>query len=312
MTHTPLPTTAWFALTLTSLGFTLGAPSPATAQEGLTRFEDVEVETLSPQDIAGGLTVESPNKVIRKPKTLPEPPEDTQLRATRTQLASHVLQIVSVRTPPPPYEQKPTVTTGHAVWVQGEGDDASPHLITTGDWLQGAEAIYLIPSDANAITIAPGTQNARAAQFRNIDEVVADRVAERLEKDRAQWTDVSLTHYDKWRNLAELTLPDEVAPPKTGLRLFDTETEPLPYIYGYSPMAPEQLTPANILPTKAEDESLQFYFQTSYTAILGAPLVSPDGRLIVLNALRHPKHPERSLAVPPGAIAQFLTARDDS
>lgn len=284
--------------------------SPAGAQDDeLPRFEEITIKEVSPEDLAGGVTVESPNKVVRKPLAMPTPPRDDVLEATRQRLVGRVVQIVAVRTPPQPYEQIPTLTRGHGVWLSLKAGGADPVLVTTRDWLEGAQTIYLVPPDE----LPEEDASARQPTQRRLIDVTAGRKDERaLERAREDYAPLQLEHADRWRNLAALAPKTaagrELAPP-AGLALFDTEDEPLSHLYGFTPLRPDHMEPATILPEKAKEEALAFYFQTSWPVILGAPLVAADGRVVVLNALRHPEEPARALAIPPGALREFVAAR---
>ena len=126
-----------------------------------------------------------------------------------------------------------------------------------------------------------------------------------VEAAARDYTAAKLHAVDSFRGLAHLKVE---SPRDTGLALFDTKTEALPYLYGYSPYAPELLVPTTILPREDKEEYLAYFFQTSYQGISGAPIVARDGRVVMLSALRHPKNPKRGLAIPPGSLRQFVQA----
>ncbi len=284
---------------IATLTFFVGL-SPSQAQEPLPRF-DVKETRVDPTEAAPAL--EDPMRAIKRPLSLSLPPRDSALEATARRIAPAIVTVLAVKTPPRPFQQIPTVTRGHGVFISGD-EGEPPVLISTLDWLEGAEAIYLAPPvirevyDNRAGLILPTQTTARDVTVGAID-------ADFLEENRAQLTPLKLTRPDRSRNLTQLT-GERVIPPAKGLALYDL-SKPIAHTYSYTQLVkPERLAVVNIAPTRPAEEGVQFYFQVSACASLGAPILSASGELLMLTVMRHPQDPKLTLTIPPGALRHYL------
>jgi hypothetical protein len=291
--------------------FLMALPAMANAQQpdkknkdGIPRFEELTIERVSPEDLADGVTIEDPTRVIKRPTKLPRPPSDTELAETRARVSKYVVEVVAIHMPPRPYRQVPRIFRGHGVWITPPGAN-TPVLITTLDWLEGARELYMLPAGESGPDTRKRSRLPATTDTYKLDAMTAGYEAKNFEKHKRKYKPVKLVVGDRHRNLAMLSAPSEHTP-STGLELFDVENEALSTVYGYSPQRPEQLTAAAILPSQPQEEALSYYFQTSYVGILGAPLLSRDGRVVVINAIHHPEDATRSLAIPPGSLRYFL------
>ena len=280
------------------------AQQPKNSKDGIPRFEELTIERVSPEDLADGVTIEDPTRVIKRPAKLPRPPSDVELAQTRALVSRHVIEVVAIHMPPRPYRQVPRIYRGHGVWLLPPGKN-TPVLITTLDWLEGAKELYMLPAGESGPDTSKRSRLPATTDTYNLDAMTAGYEAKNFEKHKRKYKPVKLVVGDRHRNLAMLSVPEGLTP-STGLALFDVETEALATVYGYSPQRPGEITAAAILPSQPQEEALSYYFQTSYVGILGAPLVSRDGRVVVINAIHHPEDATRSLAIPPGALRYFL------
>lgn len=288
------------------------APGPVADGDGVVRLKDQQVVRLRPEDIPMTLTGESPVRVIQRVGALPRPPSLADLQKLQEKLKPRVFELVAVVQPPAPYRSAPMVYRGHAFWISDREGGARPVLISTMYWLEHATALYIVPSHLTRGAL--DSQGKQKTPFVSLDSAMAGSAdIERLEREREQYIPVKIVKADRWRNLVQLDGADArkplVAPKEGGLLVFDTLHNPLSYAFGYSPLAGDLITPAAILPKKAEEEELSFYFQTTYPGVLASPLVTQDGEVIVVNAMHHPKNHTISLAVPPLAFRHFVRER---
>lgn len=299
-----------FALAALALCWALpaSAQQPAsdsliTGKDGVSRFDGVKVDTITPKDLSDGVTIESAAQVIKRPLTLAPPPDEDALKATVTHLIPRVVQLVAIQMPPEPFAQIPVIARGHGVWVQaGE----APMLISSLFWLEDASEVYLVPHDASAIKrVVRGVRRAQGASEVATRSVTVSDDARAFEREKRQYTRISPVRRDRHRNLVAFEVP-EAARPESGLALFDT-SRPLGSLYGYVPQHATALSPANILPQAPAEPALKFYFMSDFPGVLGAPLVTQEGELVVLNAMRHPKLAGIALAIPPHALKHFIT-----
>lgn len=278
--------------------------APERGDDGVLRFKNVAIKEITPTGL-DKLQLEEPTSMIRDARSLPEPPSAEQLSELTRTMAANVVRVAALHMPPQPYEQIPMIYYGHAVWLSAKEDGSDPVLVSTSDWLDGAQEIYVIPPDEDTLS-ADTDYTKRDATTISLRAATSGKKQLREFKRAARdYTAAKLHAVDSFRGLAHLKVE---SPRDTGLALFDTKKEALPYLYGYSPYAPELLVPTTILPREDKEEYLAYFFQTSYQGISGAPIVARDGRVVMLSALRHPKNPKRGLAIPPGSLRQFVQA----
>lgn len=278
--------------------------APERGEDGVLRFKDVTIKEVSPTGL-DKLQLEEPTSMIRDARALPEPPSADQLGALTVTMAANIVRVAALHMPPQPYEQIPMIYYGHAVWLSAKEDGSDPVLVSTSDWLDGAREIYVIPPDEETLSADTDYTRRDATTFSLQSATSGKQRVRDFKRAARNYTPVKLQAVDTFRGLALLETKDQRG---AGLALFDTKKEALPYLYGYSPYAPELLVPTTILPREDKEEYLAYFFQTSYQGISGAPVVARDGRVVMLSALRHPKNPKRGLAIPPGALRQFVQA----
>ncbi|QDG49826.1 hypothetical protein FIV42_03445 [Persicimonas caeni] len=276
----------------------------------MRQFDSVTVEKVKPTDLPQ-TTKPGADTIIRtESDELPKPVTKEGLRKIVEHLDKHVVQVVSVQTPPKPYRQVPMVHHGHALWVTPPNGGA-PVLVSPLSWLREADEVFILPQKvAGEVDVETSWKSRR----RSLASVTAGNKGEKwLDKHRDKLVAVEPHRPDKHRNLVIL-LPDEgqITAPSTGIELFDYENKALFRLYGFSPFFGKSLTQTTMKPTHPEDRALAFYWQTAYPAILGAPLVSQDGKLVAINTFRHPKKEKLFLAIPTGAIASYLTPDEES
>ncbi|TXD38517.1 hypothetical protein FRC98_06445 [Lujinxingia vulgaris] len=275
----------------------------------LQSFEDVRIERIRPHElseITPGLG--RPEIATAESADLPRPLNREELERLRAIANTRTSLIMALVMPPRPYRQVPMVYIGHAVWVQ-PAPDRAPILMSTSDWLTDAKQIFLI-DDATAAAMrehgiplasrpSPGTSRPSGEGIEDLLKEVGDVLIE-LRADRRE-PNLNLAHLSFVSDEAEAR-----SRPQSGWPLHDTSRPAPPMIFAYSPERPGLIEPVQIHDLRTLDEAFQFYLPTTSTAILGAPLFSNTGRLVALNALRHPERGEVGLAVPPGALKHFV------
>lgn len=289
----------------------VGAYAPhVRAQDGKDRgwvrqFDSVRVEKVKPGDLPKTRKPGSETIIRTESTELPKPVTKEGLRKMVEHLDRRVVQVVSVQTPPKPYRQVPMVHHGHALWLAPPGG-GTPALVSPLSWLKEADAVYVLPrEDAEGVEIETSWKSRR----RTLSSVTAGNKGQKwLDTHKDKLVAVKPHRPDKHRNLVTL-LPEDgsLKAPSSGIEIFDYENKALFRLYGYSPFFGKSLTQTTMKPTHPEDRALAFYWQTAYPAILGAPLVSQDGKLVAINTFRHPKEEKIFLAIPTGAIASYLT-----
>lgn len=283
----------------------------APRRDGVRDFDDVTVERVKPHDLPTQSKPGAPTGIRTRPEDLPRAPTEDKLAKTRDRARDATVRIAKVETPPRPYRQEPRVSFGHAVLVEVPGDDErddqkqSTALITTLDWLAGADAVYVVPASLATNHSEKGDwMKVRRRTLRSVTAGAEGR--EWYEQNREKLLEVELTHRDEHRNLVTLSsdaISDVVDAP---LQLFPYAEKGLFYAYGYSPYFGDAIAQTTIAPTHPEKVALSFYFQTSFPAALGAPIVSDDGRLVTITAFRHPDDANVTLAIPTQAIESYL------
>lgn len=284
------------------------ADAPAPGADGVTRPK-VTVERVTPDGLPNRTLKPQSYDRIRRPTRLPSPPTKAQLNALETTLQDKVVRVIALVMPPQPYRQVPMVYEGHAVWMSQKDAAASPVLVSTLNWLETAQTIYLAPQPK---TPASGGTLQRSKIVKLSDLQTSDAGARTLAHIRANpasYTALKRTSGDRQRNLVELTGVPVKARPAKGLATFDAKATPLSYAYGFTPGATAGLKNTAILAGQAPQEALQYYVQNTYAGILGAPVVSLQAEVIGLNAMRNPAQASVSLAVPHQALRDFVMQR---
>lgn len=271
-------------------------PPAQPPKDGIQRMEEIQVERITPDQLPQGRLNEDPRRVIQRPKRLPRAPTEEDLKRLGELLKPRVVEVMATYMPPQPYRQVPMLYRGHAIWVSAKEDGADPVLVTTQDWLKGAQEIYMVPPSMAR------QDNAKLghANIVTLESMGSNKELERFEKNKSKYIPLTLEQPDKWRNLTGLKGAKGL--PGTGLKLLDLANAPVGYLYGYSPIAGGGVVPTTMLQKAPEQEALSYYWQTTYNAVLGAPLVDEDGEVVILNAMRHPSQEGFSLAIPPGAL----------
>jgi hypothetical protein len=314
---------------------------PGSSKSGWKQsFDEVEIRRIEVSDLPTTADPGALTGLRTGSDDLPHPASQSELRQIAADLAPRVLRIVAVQTPPKPYRQVPMLYFGHAVWVSAPSDpidgakkfDAEQQariekvsenrkivLISSLSWLRQADAVYAISADSDISPdgASPGSRHKAdaeqvsrwSAQRRSLASLSAGHGGEEwLEEHRDALIALSPVRPDRHRNLVALTSDDSrLNAPATGLELFDISRRALFRLYGFSPYAGEFLTGVTILPKHPENPALAYYWQTNYAAILGAPLLSQDGKLVAINTTKHPEHDAIYLSIPTKAIGSYLS-----
>lgn len=275
-------------------------PKPTWKKE----FGSVEVESVKPEDLPAPEESKFPT-ALQSDTVLPKPTNLDTLRATASDLSDRVVEVISVERANPPLRRTPVVVRGHAVWVSAKNGGVEPILITNYHWLRESQAIFVRPAVARERGDLP------KAERRSLNGIRADADPKEILRDDTL-IPVDLSGGDKHRNLVELKPRDErLTRPARGLEFFPIEGQSPTRAYGFSPQVGSSLVETRFLTTRSKKKELLFYLQTTYPAILGAPIVTDDGRLVGITAMRHPYENERTLVIPPGALRKFVEHQQD-
>ncbi len=278
------------------------------------RFDSHDVERVRPSTLPdiGPLL---PSRTSRRGlDDLPRVMTSDRLRDISTQVNASTVSIYAVHRPPPPYRQTDMVYRGFALWISpGPGEE--PLLIATGDWLDGAEKIYAIGGERRPGGTAAHLDTSSSASIDISEAIVGNDF---LRRYRNQLVELEVKTKDTFVNLVHL-VPDESSSrheldrPEQGFLLHDMD-EAMPHsLFGLSSTA-GAVSPVSYEDSQSLPADYSFYFLTTSSAILGAPIVGPEGHLLGMAALPYPPDPQFSLAIPPGGLHYFLdqlTGTDD-
>ncbi len=310
----------------------LGAPASYAQQGGddgdrgwVRDFDSVTVEEIKPDALPSTVTPGESTGIRTDSEDLPEPASRDELEKVVEHLDKRVVQVVSVQTPPRPYRQVPMLHFGHALWVNIPGTETAS-LLTPLSWLKDADAVYLIPPKVAEESKAQ--EEWRDIHRRSLESVTVGKDGRKwLEEHQDELVELEAQRPDKHRNLVTLVASgidasgkdasgkdasnDALAAPSKGIELFDVEKKAMFRVYGFTPFFGKSLISTTLLPNHPEEVELAFYWQSSFPALLGAPLVSEKGDLVAINIFRHPKDDDIFLAIPTGAIKSYLSQDDE-
>lgn len=287
----------------------LATPSVAWAQEDEEFADDeteatVSVERIRPEDLPKPEESTFPS-VLRQTDALPRPSSLEELRKGALEVAPRVVRVVTVQVPKPPIRPTPMLTEGHAVWVSAEDGGVRPVLLTLHSWLVDAKSIWVSPAGEKK-----QEGSLPRAKRASLTEMSDSRSAEKFVRKakREGWTRVVPSKVDKHRNLTMLVADEDhqLDAPESGLRLFDTSSKPTTRVYGFSPAVGSALVATQYVEPTGELE-LSYYLQTTFPAVLGAPIVTDGGELVGITVFRHPEEPGRTLVVPPLSLDRYVT-----
>lgn len=270
-------------------------------------FDDVQVERVQPDEIPDfrpGLPDGASSSV--RASDLPRTLTGDQLQRVSAHVAASTVEILALSRPPSTYRQTPMVFRGHALWISPSGTGEDPVLISTADWLDDADEIYAIDGDVSQ-ALSRGGLELGGHKPQPLDDVMADRQA-LIERHRHDLVALDVEKSNRHVNLARLTTEGDEAldAPAKGLVLHDMDSIMPGSIFGYSPAVSSDVTPTGYENSDELEREYSFYFLVSFQAILGAPIVTTEGKLLAITALRYPEDTAKSLAIPPGAIHAFL------
>lgn len=309
-------------------------PASTSSRPGWVRtFDDITVQEVKPADLPTATTPPGALSGYARSEKLPRPATQAELRNAAAHVSPRVIRVVALQTPPRPYRQVPMLYFGHAVWVTpptapsvpGAGKSrpseptsaaappTAPVLLSTWDWLESADVIYALSPETSLEDVQHSPQMPAmtgSAGQRALKSVHNTRDANAwLKAHRHALIPLSPAGPDRHRNLVELKAEkDALAQPKSGLDLFDPLGQALFRLYGFSPYAQDSLIEVQIRAEAPKNPALAFYWQTTFGAILGAPLVAQDARLVALNAFQSPDGDALFMSVPTHAIASYLGA----
>ena len=296
------------ALSLPAAPLTLTAQERAASPTSPT-FDEVEVERLDASALAAkasGLkpvTLEDPAALLTpRLDGVPARFDDKARRRLIEQLQERVVVIVAVVTLPEPYAQTPLIYRGHAVWLSPHADGSSPQLISPHAWLEHAEELYIEP-----LEMRPDPGEPRLAERSTLPGV--EGAYREFKKRKSELVRVEIGRVDSWRGLASLSVEAKGAPAR-GLTVLPEGTSHLGPLFGHSPLASEPLVATALRPERPEQEDYAFFFLNSYGGLLGAPVLTASGEVVMLNVMAHPSEEGLTLAIPPGALREFLEANE--
>ncbi len=288
-----------------SVATLLAAPAAAQDPE-IPRFEDVTVETVRPDGVPRAERAGPGQVILRHASRLPSPPNGTELAKLDELARPLVYKLAALRTPPKPYRQDPMVFKGHASWLSARADGASPLLVTSSSWLDGADSVFILPPDPRQPR--GGVQGGSvSAKFVSFETSRPGQEARDLLARKGELVELVVVRRDAQRNLA-LLAPKEAGAlerPARGLTLFPFRERPIAHLFGVSPAASTLLSHAQLAGRPAHP-GLQYYLSSTFSALFGAPLVSTEGEVLTITAGLDPDRPGVSLVVPPGSLSAFV------
>jgi hypothetical protein len=272
------------------LVFVLCMPVAARAQDTLTKRHenlDVQTSTVSLADVPDAFETVLPD-ITHVDLETTAPPSLRQIEELETRVGRHVVRVVAVKNPTPPFES-PLVVEGTAVWIGTPGKEV--HLTTALHWLADADEIYIIPET-------------KRSAIRTLAEVTLgwDRVNELHEGGLARRA--TLHHPDPHRNLTTLKSVTVRPNGADGLMPVDPRRQSIAHALGLH-SGSGRLIFASIFASSGPDDP-PFYLQTNFGVTLGTPIVNQFGKIIGLTAMPHPTRTDRVLLIPPGAISTYL------
>ena len=276
-------------------------------------FDDVRIERVRPHEIPDfrpGLPRGA--RTSTNSDDLPRSLTGDQLTRVSDQVAAATVEIIVIQRPPRPYRQTDMVYRGHGIWISPHEDGADPILVATSDWLEGAEAVYAVRGEASQ-ALSRGGVALGGHRPQPLADVMADR-SNLLERHRENLVELEVAHANRHVNLARLVpkrdeAEDELEPPPQGLTIHPMDRILPVSIFAYSPSVSDRVTQIAYQNSQDLDPAYSFYFLVTFRAILGAPVVTGEGRLLAMTALRYPDDPKYSLAIPPGAIHAFVESQ---
>lgn len=308
------------------------ATPDGTFRHGVPTFDEVDVNRVRPEDLPPRDDTSLPD-VLRPVQqdgdgdstsagdgydtdALPSPPDAAQLNRTAHTAARRVWPLVAVAHPAGSLQESPSLYRGHAVAI---GSDP-PVLLSSYAWLKNVDKVYLVlpddsdqPSDQTTDDDRDPTDTRLPhAPHRDMADVsIGTDSNEWLDSNRDRLLQVDLFNPDRHRNLTTLVPRDlsAIDLPSSGLELLDTDSDSPTRMYGHSPYATEaSLQMATLAAERPAAEALSFYLQTPWRPAHGAPLVTTDGKLVTLTAMRHPGDPsdQMTLVIPPAPLRSYL------
>ncbi len=270
-------------------------------------FDEVEVTRVSPDEIPDfrpGLPSQAPSRMDAS--NLPRTLSGSQLERVSSHVAAATVEIIAVQRPPSHYRQTDMIYRGHALWISASRSGDDPELVSTADWISDASELYAVDGDVSQ-ALSKGGLELGGHDPQPLDDVMADRRG-LLERHRSDLVELQVEESNRHVNLARLAAAEgeEFAGPETGLILHDMDAVMPGSIFGFSPAVGQTMTPVGYNDSSDLEREYSFYFLVNFRAILGAPIVTAEGRLLAINALRYPEDPKQSLAIPPGAIHAFM------
>ncbi|GEM_PF-5696606 len=279
---------------LSTLAWLIMAPTSVRAQE--LKFESLKEQRIRVGDLPKAEESIIPSQLSNK-AALPRLPKFETLNRAQKKVVPNVVEILAIQKPIGSLQRHGTLVRGHGVWVKHDG---KVMLISAGHWLNEAVAIYLDLESKSE------SANPLSAKKESFEKRKYDRNPMKLiEKNPDRYLKLTTSFYDRNRNLAVLDAKKFPKKPE-GLVLFDIENELASRIYGLSPFLGNVFVEALIFPPSEKDIYIGYYLQTNFAGILGAPLVSSEGKLVSISAYPHPTKTNLSLIIPPLALRVAL------
>lgn len=312
-----------------------------TSRHGVPTFDEVDVDRVRPEDLPPRNDTSLPD-VLRPVQrdgdggsasagggydtdALPSPPNTAQLNRTAHTVSRRVWPLVAVGHPAGSLQESPSLYRGHAVAV---GSDP-PILVSSYAWLKHVDKVYLVlPADRDQTSSQTDddSQKGRSTSedrdptdtrlptvpHRDMADVsIGTGSNEWLDANRDRLVQIDLFNPDRHRNLTTLVPRDlsAIDLPSSGLDLLDIDSDSPTRMYGHSPYAADaSLQMATLAAERPTAEALSFYLQTTWRPAHGAPLVTTDGKLVTVTAMRHPGDPadQMTLVIPPAPLRSYL------
>jgi len=319
-----------------------GTSTPdGTSRHGVPTFDEVDVDRVRPDDLPPRDDTSLPD-VLRPVQrdddgasaspgggydtdALPSPPDAAQLNRTAHTVSRRVWPLVAVVHPAGSLQESPSLYRGHAVAISSD----PPILVSSYAWLKNVDKVYLVlPADRTQESEQTDRDSRKGSSTSEDRDPTDTRLPQAPHRDMAdvsigtgsnEWLDsnrdrlvqIDLFNPDRHRNLTTLVPRDlsAIDLPSSGLELLDIDSDSPTRMYGHSPYAADaSLQMATLAAERPAAEALSFYHQTTWRPAHGAPLVTTDGKLVTVTAMRHPGDPtdQMTLVIPPAPLRSYL------
>ncbi len=284
---------------------------PAFAQDPDGVHRESKVKVIKPADLPSHEESEIPH-VLKNASALPRPLKLGELVAARDTVVANMVQIVAIYPPPNRFQRTRIMVEGQAVWLSAEEAGKRPVLISPYHWLEKAEEIYAIPWEKDQIDSEGNLPMAKRTSHK---AAVTHHSVKHFYRNQPARIPLKVISGDIHRNLVTLAPDTEsklktkakadwFVTPASGLRFFNVKQQSATLIYALSPLVSPN--PRQTTLTATSQAELVYFLESDFPGALGAPIFTPDGAVIGLTSMPHPKRSSTTLVIPPLALRAYV------